>query len=109
MVKNIPANVGDVRDTGLIPGLGRSPGGGHGNPLQFSCLENPMDRRAWQATVHRVAKSWMGLNRHACTTVTDESVSLSRFWVLGRQTEPLLSSKSLFSCKLQVTAVLLGL
>ena len=59
MVKNLPtnANAGDVRDTGLIPGLGRSPGEGNGNPLQFSCLENPMDRGAWWATVHRVAKS----------------------------------------------------
>jgi len=45
-------------DTGLIPGLGRSPGGGHGDPLKYSCLENPMDRGAWQATVHGVAKSW---------------------------------------------------
>ena len=57
MVKNLPANVGDVRGAGSIPGLRRSPGGGHGNPLQYSCLENPMDRGAWQATVHRVAKS----------------------------------------------------
>ena len=54
MVKNLPANVGDV---GLIPGLGRFPGGGQGNPLQYSCLENPMDRGAWQATVHVVAES----------------------------------------------------
>ena len=58
VVKNLPANTGDIRDAGLIPGLGRSPGGGQGNPLQYSCLENPIDRRAWQATVHRVAKSW---------------------------------------------------
>ena len=60
VVKNLPANAGDtcnVRDTGLIPGSGRSPGGGHGNPLQYSCLENPMDRGAWRATVHGVAKS----------------------------------------------------
>ena len=57
MVKNLPANAGDVRDAGLIPGLGRPPGVGHGNPLQYSCLENPMDRGAWQATVHSVAKS----------------------------------------------------
>ena len=57
MVKNLPANAGDVRDTGLIPGLGRSPGGGHGSPLQYSCLENPMNRGAWQAKVHRVSKS----------------------------------------------------
>ena len=57
MVKDLPANAGDVRDTGSIPGLGKSPGGGHGNPLQFSCLGNPMDKGAWQATAHRVAKS----------------------------------------------------
>ena len=52
MVKSPAANAGDVRDIGLIPELGRSPGGGHGNPLQYSCLENPMDREAWWATVH---------------------------------------------------------
>ena len=57
VVKNPPTNAGDIRDMGLIPGLGRSPRGGHGNPLQYSCLENPMDRGAWRATVHRVAKS----------------------------------------------------
>ena len=56
MVKNLPANVGDVRDIASIPGLGRSPGGGHGKPLQYSCLENPMDRGVWRATVHGVAK-----------------------------------------------------
>ena len=52
-----PVNAGDVRDSGSIPGLGRSPGGGHGNSLQYSCLENPMDRGAWRAIVHGVAKS----------------------------------------------------
>ena len=57
MVKNLSANAGDVRDLGLIPGFGRTPGGGHGNPLQYSCLEDPMDRGAWWATVHGVAKS----------------------------------------------------
>ena len=57
VVKNLPANVGDVRDAGLIPGLGRSAGGGHGNPLQYSCLENSMDGGVWQATVHGVTKS----------------------------------------------------
>ena len=57
MVKNLPAKAGDVRDVGLIPGSGRSPGEGHGKPLQYSCLENPMDRGAWWTTVHRVAKS----------------------------------------------------
>ena len=59
MVKNTPANVGDVRDLGSIPGLGRSPEGGHGNPLHYSYLENPMDRGAWWAAVHRVAKRRM--------------------------------------------------
>ena len=59
MVKNMPASAGDIRDVGLIPGLGRSPGGGHGNPFQYSCLENPLDRGAWQATIHRVAESDM--------------------------------------------------
>ena len=58
--KNLPTNAGDVRDGGLIPGLGRCPGGGHGNPLQYPCLENPMDRGAWQTTVHRAAKSRTG-------------------------------------------------
>ena len=57
VVKNPPANAGDIRDAGVIPGSGRSPGGGNDNPLQHSCLENPTDRGAWQATVHRVAKN----------------------------------------------------
>ena len=57
VVKNPPGNAGEVRDVGLIPGSGRSPGGGNGNPVQYPCLENPMDRDAWQATVHRVPKS----------------------------------------------------
>ena len=57
VVKNLPANAGDIRDAGSIPGLGRSPGGRHGNPLQYSCLENPMGQGAWQATVHRGAKN----------------------------------------------------
>ena len=59
VVKNPPATAGDVGDLDLIPGSGRSPGGGNGNPLQYSCLENPMDRGAWQATVHRVTESDM--------------------------------------------------
>ena len=58
MVKNRPANAGDIRDVGLIPGLGKSPGVGNGDPLRYSCLESPMDRGAWWATVHGVAKSW---------------------------------------------------
>ena len=59
LVKNLPANAGDARDTGLIPGSGRSPGEGHGNPFQHPCLGNPMNRRAWQASVHSDAQSDM--------------------------------------------------
>ena len=57
VIKDLPANAGNIRNTGSVPRLGRSPGGGHGNPLSYSCLENPMDRGAWQATVHEVTKS----------------------------------------------------
>ena len=57
VVKNPPANEGNARDAGSISGLGRSSGGGHGNPLKYFCLENAMDRGAWQTTVHRVAQS----------------------------------------------------
>ena len=66
VVKNQPANTEDIRDTGSIPGSGRPPGGGHGNPLQYSCLENPMDRGAWPATStgsHRVRHNWNDLAR----------------------------------------------
>ena len=56
-VKNLPANAGVIRDAGSVPGSGKSPGGGHGNPLQYPYLENPMDR-IWGVTVHRVANSW---------------------------------------------------
>ena len=58
VVKNLPVCAGDVRDVGSIPGLGRSPGEGNDYPLQYSCLESPMDRGAWQAPVHGVGKSW---------------------------------------------------
>ena len=57
MVKNMLTSAGDIRDMGSIPGSGRSPGGRHGNPLQYSCLEDPMGRGAWQAAVHGVAQS----------------------------------------------------
>ena len=66
-VKNLPASAGDLRDTSSIPGSGRSPGGGHGNSLQYSCLENPMDRGAWQAKsigLWRIRQDW---NNLACT------------------------------------------
>ena len=59
VVKKPPACAGEVKDMDLLPGLGRSPGQGNGYPLQYSCLENPTDRGAWQAMVHRVAKSWV--------------------------------------------------
>ena len=58
VIKNLPANAGDIRDVGSIPRLGRSPGGGHDNPLQYSCLENPIDRGGWWAMGRWVAKSW---------------------------------------------------
>ena len=61
MVKILPANARDLRDPGSIPELGKSPGGGHSNPLQYPCLENPMDRGAWTVTIHRVTQSQTGL------------------------------------------------
>ena len=70
-VKNLPINAGDIRDGGSIPGLGRSPGGGHGNPVHYSCLENLMDRGAWWATiVHMVAKN-LTQSDLACMHVTE--------------------------------------
>ena len=67
VVKNLPAYGGDVRAVGSIPGLGRSPGGGHGNPLQYSCLENPMDRGTWGAPVHGVSElNSTGVTEHVC-------------------------------------------
>ena len=62
MVKNPLAIAGDTREPGSVPGLGRSPGEGNGNPLEYSCLENPMDGEAWQATVRGIAKSWTQLS-----------------------------------------------
>ena len=64
MIKNDPANAEEAGDAGSIPGLGRSPGGGNGNPFQYSCLENPMDRGIWQAAVYGVAKSRTRLSMH---------------------------------------------
>ena len=85
MVKNPPANAGEVRDTGSIPGSGRYPGGGHGKPPQYACLENPMDREAWQATVYRVTKSRTrvkGLSTH----IWNHLLSLLRHSQHGSQT-----------------------
>ena len=75
VVKNLPTSAGDLTDVGLSPVSRRIPGGGHGNPLQYSCLENAMDRGAWQAIGHRVAKSWIWLKRlsmHACNACTGQ-------------------------------------
>ena len=65
VIKNLPVNAGDTRDMGSIPGSERSPGVGNGNPLQYSCLENSMDKGDWQATVHRVSES--NVTKHART------------------------------------------
>ena len=72
MVNNLNANAGDIGDAGLISGSGRSPGGGHGNSLQYSCLEKPMDRGAWRVREHSVAKSQTqlkGLSKHTRITI----------------------------------------
>ena len=68
MVKNLPTNAGDSGDTDSIPGSRRSPEEGNSNPLQYSCLENPTERRAWWATVHGVTESRTRLSVHACST-----------------------------------------
>ena len=73
VVKNPPANAGDIRDAGSIPELGRCSGGGHGIPLQYSCLENPMNREAWQAVVHRVTQSWTLLKQLSKAPFTSTS------------------------------------
>ena len=89
VVKSLPAKAGDVRDTGLIAGLGRFPGGGNGNPLQYSCLENPRDRGASQATFHRAAKNGSDLG---CTY----SLQSPFTWIMGNvSTGPYLSSNTL--------------
>ena len=75
-IKNPPTSAGDLRDTGLIPGLGRTPGGRNGNPAQYSCLENPMDRGAWQAMIHRVTKSQIQLKGPAAPYVLFWSMHL---------------------------------
>ena len=83
LVKNLPANAGDIRDADSIPGWGRSPGGGHGNPLQYFCLENPMDREAWQATVHGVGTA--EVTEQACMQEEGEVVDWRHGGVNPRQ------------------------
>ena len=79
VVKNPPANAGFIRDDSRIPGSGRSPGGGNGNPLQYSCLENPMHQGAWWATVHQVAKSRTRLSDF--TSLQSELVCVDTLWI----------------------------
>ena len=81
MVKNPPANAGDTGDVISVSGSESSPGGGSDNPLQYSCLENPMDRGTWWAAVHRVAKSQTRLSTHAIVTVI--SFCLPKEWILA--------------------------
>ena len=92
LVRNLPANSGDIRDEGLIPGSGRSSGGGHSYPLQYYYLENSMDRRAWWVTAHRIAKSWV-----------TERLSSRRSWEMEvhRVTTLLLFSCSVMSYSLR--------
>ena len=82
MVKNQPAQAGDTTDTGPVPGLGRTPGGGQGNPLQCSCLEHPMDRGAWQATVHGAPKSQTRLSMQVMW-VPASDLSRREVWARG--------------------------
>ena len=80
MIKKPPANAGDVRDVGLIPGSRRSPGGGHGNPLQYSCLDNPMGGGAYWATVHRITKSQTRL-KQLSTHASNKYFGLSKMFL----------------------------
>ena len=83
VVTNVPANAGD---TSLIPGLGRSPGEGNGNPLQYFCLDNPMDRGAWRATVHGVKKSWIQLNSKTTQDGSHPTSKEQKNWFLAQST-----------------------
>ena len=82
VVKNLPVNAGDVRDAGSIPGSGRSPRGGHSNPLQYSCLENPTYRGAWWATLHGVAKSWTWLKWLSSRSSSSSSRVTMQYYML---------------------------
>ena len=88
VVKNLLASAGDARNVGSIPGLGRFPGEGHGNPLLYFCLENPMDGGAWQATVHRVAKSrtppkQLSAHARACPCCKNATTSMKEYEATG--------------------------
>ena len=92
VIENLPANAGDVGDSGLIPGSGTSPGGGHGNPLQYFCLENPIYRGAWQATVHSITQSWSWLKQ--LSTRHGSNLSIHWSWT---DTENVMWQKMCFS------------
>ena len=96
MVKNPSANAGDIRDESSIPESGRSPGGGPGHPLQCSCLKNPMDRRAWRATVHRVAESdTTEVTYHAHTEIViDKSMIRTSEWLYRDKKKGAMNRKS---------------
>ena len=85
VVKNPPANAGDARDVGLTLGLGRSPGGGNGTPLHYSCLKNPTNRGAWQATVQQVAKSWTWTSNWACVCCGSVMSNFATQWTATQQ------------------------
>ena len=105
VVNNPSSNAGDVRDMGSIPGSGRSPGAGHGNPLQYPCLQNPTDRGVWQAVVYRVAKSWIQLKRFGTYTHIQESaVSSKDHWGDGRITKVVKKYLQWMSVKLGMGA-----
>ena len=93
VVKNSPTKAGDIRDMGLIPRSGRCPGGSHGNPFQYPCLENPMERGVWQTTVHRVTKSQTGL-KQLPRTHTELSTGLLSLGVKKKKKEPRSGRKS---------------
>ena len=95
VVKKLPANAGDIRDAGSIPGLGRTPGGGHGNPLQYCCLENPMERGAWWTIVHRVTESQTQLRQQLCIALWKVNHS-TRYSKSGPQSESEIIRKILY-------------
>ena len=107
MVKNMPANAGDARHAGSIPGLGRSSGGGHGSPLQYFYLGNPMDRGAWPATVHGVTKSRTQLSTQACNLYFP--IFQDTYWpTLTCATQFLLISQLIFHTCIFLNSILFG-
>ena len=85
VVKNLPADAGDARDAGSIPGSGRSPAGGNGNPLQYSCLGNPMDREAWRATVHGITKNRTQPSMHTLIMITSLLIMINHYMITIHQ------------------------